>query len=175
MSTMDRHLEELFVTALTPLPLITRRVMFGCDSFFARGHIFGLVWDGRVVLKLPDRRLYDTALELSGAAPWKPMPAARKPMSHWVVMGESLHDDAELFGDWVSKAYRLAMDAPAEAPAPRATVGASRKEVVFRPPTPTPPWKRKVEKQRAAERKAAQKKAPRKPAAKKPARKKARR
>ncbi|MEW5739522.1 MAG: TfoX/Sxy family protein [Myxococcota bacterium] len=174
MSTMDRHLEELFVTALQPLELITRRPMFGCDSFFARGNIFGLVWDGRVVLKLPDRRTYEAALAMAGALPWKPMPAAKNPMSHWVVMGESLHDDAELFGEWVTKAYQLAMAAPAATPAPPTTSTAARREVVFRAPTPTPPWKRALEKKRAKERKAAEKKTLRKPSVKRATRKKRR-
>jgi len=170
MSTMDRHLQELFVTALQPFPFISRRPMFGCDAFFARGNIFGLVWDGRVVLKLPDRKTFEAALALSGALPWKPMPAAKNPMAHWVVMGESLHDDAELFGDWVGRAYRLAMDAPAATPAAATSAASARREVVFRPPTPTPPWKKQLEKQRAAE---AKKAAPKKkaPAKKRPAKK----
>jgi TfoX/Sxy family transcriptional regulator of competence genes len=168
MNSMDQHLRDLFDAALGPLPFVTRRPMFGCDAFFAKGNIFGLIWDGRVVLKLPQKKLFDEAEAMAGAMPWKPMPAAKNPMAHWVVMGEALHDDGELFAQWVAKAHQLALDAEAAAPA---KVVVARKEVVFRPPTPTPPWKRAIEKKRAAEaKKAAPKKKPagkKKPAAKK--------
>lgn len=148
MSSMDQHLNELFETALRALPLVSRRQMFGHDAFFANGNIFGLVWEGRVALKLPEKKRFDEALAMTGAFPWKPMPAAKSPMAHWVVMGEALHDDEALFAQWVGVAHRLAMDAPSAAPV-REVV--ARKEVVFRAPTPTPPWKKKLEKQRKAE------------------------
>lgn len=174
MSTMDLHLNELFEAALRALPLVSRRPMFGHDAFFAKGNIFGLVWEGRVVLKLPEKKRFDEALAMTGAFPWKPMPAAKNPMAHWVVMGEALHDDVELFNQWVAAAHRLALDAPAAVPVKEVV---ARKEVVFRPPTPTPPWKKALEKKRKAEEKkqaAAVKKAPAKKALakKKPAAKK---
>jgi TfoX/Sxy family transcriptional regulator of competence genes len=150
MSSMDQHLKDLFDAALRPLPFVTRRPMFGCDAFFAKANIFGLVWDGRVVLKLPEKKPFAEALAMTGALPWKPMPAAKNPMAHWVVMGEALHDDGEAFAAWVSKAHALALEAEAAAPA---KVVVARKEVVFRPPTPTPPWKKALEKKRAAPKK----------------------
>lgn len=147
MSSLDRHLHELFETALGALPLVSRRQMFGHDAFFANGNIFGLVWEGRVALKLPETKRFDEALAMTGALPWKPMPAAKSPMAHWVVMGEALHDDEALFAQWVAVAHRLAMDAPAAAPVQEVV---ARKEVVFRAPTPTPPWKKQLEQQRKA-------------------------
>lgn len=36
------------------LPQVTERPMFGSDGFGANGTIYALVWDGRVVLRLPD-------------------------------------------------------------------------------------------------------------------------
>lgn len=159
MSTMDQHLKDLFDAALAPLPLVTRRPMFGCDAFFVKGNIFGLVWDGRVVLKLPEKQRFAEALAMSGALPWKPMPAAKNPMAHWVVMGEALHDDGELFSQWVARAHRLALDAEATGPVKPV---AARKEVVFRAPTPTPPWKKALEKKRAKEQQAKTQAGPRK-------------
>lgn len=150
MSSMDQHLNELFETALRTLPLVSRRQMFGHDAFFANGNIFGLVWEGRVALKLPEKKRFDEALAMTDAFPWKPMPAAKSPMAHWVVMGEALHDDEALFAQWVAVAHQLAMDAPSAAPV-REVV--ARKEVVFRAPTPTPPWKKALEKKRKAEEK----------------------
>jgi TfoX/Sxy family transcriptional regulator of competence genes len=150
MSPMDQFINDLFDAALASLPLVSRRRMFGHDAFFANGAIFGLVWEGRAALKLPERSAYAEALAMAGAFPWKPMPAARSPMAHWVVMGEALHDDDAAFARWVAFAHRLAMDAPAAAPAPEV---AARREVVFRAPTPTPPWKKALEKKRLAEAK----------------------
>ncbi|MEW6432018.1 MAG: TfoX/Sxy family protein [Myxococcota bacterium] len=64
---MDQHLSDLFEAALRTLPLVSRRPMFGHDAFFAKGNIFGLVWDGRVVLKLPEKKRFHEALATSRA------------------------------------------------------------------------------------------------------------
>ncbi len=113
MSSLDAHLKALLEELSAELPEVTTRFMFGSDAFFARGHIYALVWDGRVVLKLQDEPRYQAAMALDGAEGFDPMrrPGGRA-MTRWVVMPDTLADDAEALRPWLEAAHRGAFVAP---------------------------------------------------------------
>lgn len=106
---MSTFLRSLLDAACEGLEAVGWRRMFGCDAAFAGGAIFALVWKtGRVGVKLPDGKAFAAAMALAGAEPWAP---GGKPMSHWVLLPESLHDDEEELAVWVRRAHALALAA----------------------------------------------------------------
>jgi TfoX/Sxy family transcriptional regulator of competence genes len=121
VSSLNEHLKDGVAAASADLPEVSTRRMFGCDAFFANLNIYALIWDGRVVLRLPEPALFAEAMRGDGACPWAPMGGARG-MAHWVCMGEALHDDRDELGVWVERAHRLAMLAPPKAASARAKV-----------------------------------------------------
>lgn len=97
---------------------VSARRMFGCDALFADGAIFALIWKtGRIGLKLPDAALYAQLLAEPGTEPWAP--GEGKPMAHWLLVPESLHDDLDALTPWVQRAHKLALQAgpPVKKPA----------------------------------------------------------
>ena len=113
MGTLNAHLKELLEVASAELPEVTQRRMFGAQGFFVRGNAFGLVWDGRVVLKVPDATLSAELLAMPGATPFQPMPSA-KPMGFWVCVPDDFADDLDALRPWVEHAHRLGLAAPAK-------------------------------------------------------------
>lgn len=108
--SLTAHLKVLFEDAAAELHEVTPRRMFGCDAFFARKQIFGLIWkQGRIGVRLPDAEAYAEAMRMNGAAPWKAGPMV---MSHWVLLSEELHDDPESLAVWARRAHQLALSAP---------------------------------------------------------------
>jgi TfoX/Sxy family transcriptional regulator of competence genes len=104
--SLSEFLKSLLDEASQDLPMVTARRMFGCDALFANLAIYALVWKtGRLGLKLSDPALYREAMALAGAEPWAP---GGKPMAHWVLLPESLHDEPEELSTWVRHAHRLA-------------------------------------------------------------------
>jgi TfoX/Sxy family transcriptional regulator of competence genes len=96
------------------LPEINIRRMFGCDGFFARDTIFGLIWKtGRIGLRFPEPRAFEEAMSLRGSDPWA---AGAKIMSHWVLLPESLHREPSTLHSWAQRAHALALSAPAVKP-----------------------------------------------------------
>jgi TfoX/Sxy family transcriptional regulator of competence genes len=120
VSSLNEHLKDGVAAASAELPEVSSRRMFGCDAFFANLNIYALIWDGRLVLRLPDPGLFAEAMRADGACPWAPM-GGSKGMAHWVCMGEALHDDHDELGAWVERAHRLAMLAPPKKAKTKAT------------------------------------------------------
>jgi TfoX/Sxy family transcriptional regulator of competence genes len=139
MNSLDAHLKALVDEVVRPLAAVTTRRMFGCDAWFARANIFTLVWDGRVAVKLPQAKDYAAAMAEPGAEGWKPMPSAKNPMAHWVLVSEGHHDDLEALTAWVKRAYAQAL-AATQAVAAKAPV--ARREVVFKASPPPKPAKK---------------------------------
>jgi TfoX/Sxy family transcriptional regulator of competence genes len=107
------HLKALFEEATRELSDVSPRRMFGCDAFFVRDQIFGLIWkEGRIGVRLPDEEAYAEAMRMNGAAPWK---AGKMIMSHWVLVPESFHDDGEELAVWTRRAHGLARAQPKKA------------------------------------------------------------
>lgn len=104
--SLSEFLKSLLEEASQDLPGVTARRMFGCDALFANLSIYALVWKtGRIGLKFPDPALYGEVMAMSGAEPWAP---GGKPMSGWVLLPESFHDQPEQLATWVRHAHRLA-------------------------------------------------------------------
>lgn len=109
--TLNEHLATMIEQAVAPLPAVARRQMFGCAGWFARDNVFALVWkEGRIGVRLPDGAQFSALMALEGADPWRP--GGKMTMSHWVLVPESFHDDAELLGTWVQRAHSAAFVAP---------------------------------------------------------------
>jgi len=110
------ELRHLLEEACLGFAEVNIRRMFGCDGFFARDTIFGLIWKtGRIGLKLPDLQAFEEAMSLPGSDPWT---AGAKVMSQWVLLPESLYRDPLALRPWAQRAYTLALNAPS-AKAPR--------------------------------------------------------
>jgi TfoX/Sxy family transcriptional regulator of competence genes len=106
-SVLLSHLRVLLEDASESLGGVTQRRMFGCDGFFARDNIYGLVWKaGRIGLRLPDAAAFGELASEDGAEPWR---AGTMTMSHWLLVPEAFHDDTELLGTWVARAHALAV------------------------------------------------------------------
>lgn len=89
------------------LPEVSVRRMFGCDGFFARDTIFGLIWKaGRIGLKLPDPQVFQEAMSLQGSDPWT---AGTRVMSQWVLLPVSFHTDPAGLCSWTVRAHTLAL------------------------------------------------------------------
>lgn len=132
-SKLELFLQELLAEASFDLPEVTAKRMFGSQAFFADAKIYGLVWDGRIALKMSDPARFEALLALPGSSTWSPVPQReRKPMSGWVLVSEALHDDLDGLRPWVESAHRQALSAPrqkprpAKKPAPRAKPAAKR-------------------------------------------------
>ncbi len=78
--------------------------MFGCESFFRDGSIFGLIWkDDRIGLKLRKPQSFQALVDLPGAEVWK---AGTMAMSHWVLVPESFHDDEDTLKAWIVRVHQ---------------------------------------------------------------------
>ncbi len=92
------------------LPEVSSRQMFGCYTLFAGSNIFAMVGDsGRLALRLSEPLPYAEMLALPGSEPWT---LGDKPMSHWLLLPESFHDEPELLRQWVARAHLLAISRP---------------------------------------------------------------
>ncbi len=111
MSSLNAHLKALVAELSAELPEVTERRMFGSDGFFANLNIYSLVWDGRVLLRLPDEAKFKAAMALEGAGIFDPM-GTGKTMGVWVAMPEEMADDVDALRPWVEEAHKLAMRAP---------------------------------------------------------------
>lgn len=105
------HLSALVEDAAARLPRVSRKRMFGCDAFFAGERIFALVWkDGRIGVKLGEPADYEEMSGMTGAEPWSPN--GKVVMGKWLLVPESMHDDAEALAEWLARAHRSALAAP---------------------------------------------------------------
>ena len=116
---LNEHLSALVEETVAPFPDVTKRRMFGCDAFFARGAIFSLIWkDGRIGVKLTEPKDFATLMAEPGAEPWSP--GGKMKMSGWVLAPESMHDDTDALEKWLVRAHAQAMSAPPKKKKPAA-------------------------------------------------------
>ncbi|MFO0573712.1 MAG: TfoX/Sxy family protein [Polyangia bacterium] len=142
-SSLLVHLRSVLGNAVEPLAGVTWRRMFGCDTAFVRDQIFGLIWKhGRIGLRLPDAEAAAELLGQPGAEPWAP--GGERPMQHWVLVPEELHDDEDELARWAQRAHTLALAAPpkpdkaprASKPAPKSKPAAKAKPAPKSKPAP---------------------------------------
>jgi len=106
-SSLLEHLRDTLHEACSALPGVTPKKMFGCDTVFAEGAIFGLIWKtGRIGLKVPEPSQYRELLAMPGSEAWGP---DGRPMSHWVLVPESFHDDTDELLKWTRLAHGHAL------------------------------------------------------------------
>ena len=97
------ELEIILNSAAGKLAKVTSKKMFGCFALWADENVFALVWkQGRIGVKLPDEKSYETLMKTAGAAPWKAGPMQ---MSHWVLVPESFHDKSAEIKKWATLAH----------------------------------------------------------------------
>src|SRR5687768_10499929 len=100
VSTLNSHLLSLVEESSKGLPGVGMRKMFGCEALFANGSIYSLIWKtGRIGVKIPDAAQFQELMAIDGSEPWSP--GSNMTMSHWVLVPESFHDDAEALKTWV--------------------------------------------------------------------------
>lgn len=101
------ELRDLLEKSCEGLPEVSIRRMFGCDGYFARDTIFGLIWKtGRIGLRLPDPQAFQEAMSLQGSDPWT---AGTRVMSQWVLLPESLYTEPANLRSWTVRAHALAL------------------------------------------------------------------
>jgi len=104
------ELRNLLEASCEGLQEVSIRRMFGCDGFFVRDSIFGLIWKtGRIGIKLADPQLFSEAMSLQGSEPWT---AGKRVMSRWVLLPESFHQDPSTLRSWVKLAHSLVLHPP---------------------------------------------------------------
>jgi hypothetical protein len=62
--------------------------------------------DERIGVKLTDRNAYDTLMSWPGTRIWTVQ--GDRPMSNWLLVPESFHDDVDVLKVWVKKAHTQA-------------------------------------------------------------------
>jgi TfoX/Sxy family transcriptional regulator of competence genes len=98
-------LEEILNKATANMDDVTSKKMFGCHAVWVRENVFALVWKhGRIGVKLPDEKSYQTLMATKGSDPWKAGPMT---MAHWVLVPEKFHTDSTEFNKWARRAYDL--------------------------------------------------------------------
>jgi TfoX/Sxy family transcriptional regulator of competence genes len=135
MRTLLLELRSRLDDLTAGLPGVTVRRMFGCDAFLAGGAIFAMVWrEGRIGLRLPDDALPEVRA-LPGADPWRHRDMV---VRQWVLVPESLHDDADGLAPWVRKAHASALErgpSSPKRPSRAAAAGRARHEPGAKKPT----------------------------------------
>ena len=104
MAALKSYLTELIESCSRDLAQVTQRRMFGSNAFFTNGKIFALEWDDRIGVKLAEPAEYAALLALPGAQRWSPN--GKAPMSKWLLVPESFHDDEDALAEWVRKAHQ---------------------------------------------------------------------
>lgn len=98
-------LENMLDTAASGLTKVTEKKMFGCHALFTNENVFGLVWKhGRLGVKLPDEKVYQSLMDKDGSEPWKAGPMK---MAHWVLVPEAFHSKPAELKKWVQTAHSL--------------------------------------------------------------------
>ena len=142
-------------TRPTLLRGVQKKRMFGCAALFVDAKIFALVWKtGRIGVRLPEASAFEELLAMKGSAPWK---AGAMTMSHWVLVPEAMHDDADALAAWVRDAHAQAREGSSAIAAP-SKKGAAKK-VAKAPAKKKPAAKAALPKKAKKQPKAAKKRA----------------
>jgi hypothetical protein len=104
---------------------VVRRRVLASDGWFVNDKLFTLVnRQARIVVRLLDEAAQVELLALEGAGHWKLK--NRKPMKDWLLLPESMHDDASAIEAWVRRAWQIVRSAPATAGRPKRKAGAAK-------------------------------------------------
>jgi DNA transformation protein len=123
---------DFIVELFAPFGRVTVRRLFGGAGLFAEGHMFGLVFDGAIFLKVDDASIPD--FEREGSVPFvytrakSPGRVGRHSLSYW-RLPERLYDDPEELVSWARRAFAIAERRKV---APRKRAGTSTKEATSR-------------------------------------------
>jgi DNA transformation protein and related proteins len=102
---------DFIVELFAPFGRVTVRRLFGGAGLFAEGHMFGLVFDGAIFLKVDDASIPD--FEREGSVPFvytrakSPGRVGRHSLSYW-RLPERLYDDPEELVSWARRAFAIA-------------------------------------------------------------------
>jgi len=118
-----KSLVDLFEVSLPESPGLQRRQMFGYPVAFVNGHMCaGLFQDTAFIRPPPAAR---AELEAEGARPFEPM--AGRPLRDYLTLPETVMEDEERFGAFVSVACAFTAGLPPKPPkAKKNTVRSSR-------------------------------------------------
>lgn len=83
---------DFVLDQLREVPGVEARPMFGGHGLYKGGPIFGIVWKGKLYLKIPPKK---------GLKPFKPLPG-KKSMKYYEVPADVLESPAELAA-WVAR------------------------------------------------------------------------
>lgn len=99
-----------FNQAITPLPGVTPRKMFGCPCAFINGNMFAGVFEDSLFVRLSvaDR----IALAQYGARPFEPLPG--RPMREYVVVPPGTLKSKRRLNEWLEKSFAFAAALPAK-------------------------------------------------------------
>jgi TfoX/Sxy family transcriptional regulator of competence genes len=107
MSSELQWLRERLESAMSGLPGVAHKRMFGCDAFFREGTMFAMVWkEGRLAVKLPDDTAFAELKKVKGAAPWSP--GGKMTMGSWLLVPASWNEDEDSLRPWVTRAHAQA-------------------------------------------------------------------
>ncbi|MBI2393842.1 MAG: TfoX/Sxy family protein [Deltaproteobacteria bacterium] len=107
MSTELDWLRERVEAVMGARPGVTRKRMFGCDTWFRDGAIFALIWKtGRIGVKLPDSEAYSALARVNGVEPWSP--GGKMIMGSWLLVPDTWNEDEDALRPWVSRAWEQA-------------------------------------------------------------------
>ncbi len=111
------------VDALMPPPPVERRRMFGTTAYFTQGTMFGCVYGGSIVVRLPEAER--EKLLRAGGVPFAPMGRA---MREYVVAPAAFIRQPAKLRPWIRKAQAFAESLPPRQPksARRRTASAAR-------------------------------------------------
>jgi TfoX/Sxy family transcriptional regulator of competence genes len=120
------QLEEILTGASSHLKHLTSKKMFGCHALWADGNVFALVWKkGRIGVKLPQEKTYNSLMKIDGAEPWK---AGAMTMSHWVLVPETFHKKPATLKKWAETAYDECKVLPKKAVKKKSPIAAGKKK-----------------------------------------------
>jgi TfoX/Sxy family transcriptional regulator of competence genes len=117
------RLKAQFDGAMAGLDGVEAKRLFGCDGYFVRGNIFGLVWkEGRLGLRVDDADAYAAIARTPGSEPWA---MGGRVMQHWVLLPVAWHGRPAALRAWCRRAWAMAAAKP-EKPAVTRRLGSVR-------------------------------------------------
>ena len=103
--------------AALPGPPVERRKMFGFPAAFVNGNMSAGVFEGEVVVRLPEGRREELMVE--GGSPFEPMPG--RPMKEYIAAPPEIVADAARLSLWIQRALAHARRLPPKTPRKRKT------------------------------------------------------
>jgi TfoX/Sxy family transcriptional regulator of competence genes len=104
-------LVETFEQAVSDLPAIKQRKMFGFPCVFINGNMFAGLYEEKLILRLDERERED-ALRERGATIFEPMPG--RVMKEYVVVPPDVLERPAVLRSWIGRALAFASALPAK-------------------------------------------------------------